>query len=458
MSDNRANKKRVTWAPASVAIVLTLVFGALIFAYSQSASRTLDEAAALHVADMSLAAQDVAMKSIAQLVLLGQDQAVGSAGPEDVGAATIEAEHAIEVFIDRTDELDPSTAEQLGPSIDAWLSKADEVVAGAESDQPDAAAALLVNELVPRSKALAEDLVAERDGRAVAVDDAGRWVGTMAQIAGFLTALLLPLLAMATYRQSMKHQLDVAQAHLDARLDAERSVGRAKDQFIANISHELRTPLTSIYGFSEVLLDQGFVDPTVAEDLVGLINTESAELARMVEDLLVAAHDDDAPLAVDVARVDIVDEIEAVLEPFRRRDIAIGGTYAPATVLGDRLRIRQVLRNLVANAVQHGGPTIRVFGDVANGSYFISVEDDGPGVPDTVAPRLFTRFVHQGEAPLTSGSVGLGLAVAHLLSEAMGGSLEYERITGRTCFVVSLPLAALSDGNVELDDLATTRA
>jgi two-component system OmpR family sensor kinase len=299
--------------------------------------------------------------------------------------------------------------------------------------------------LVPAAETLAVEMTAVRDTRAQAVDDAQNRVGAMAQLAGFLTAFLLPLGAMMAYRQSMKRQLDVAEAHLDARLEAERSVGRAKDQFIANISHELRTPLTSIYGFSEVLLDQGFVDPEMAGDLVGLINTESADLARMVEDLLVAAHDEDAPLAMDLSPIAIEDELGVVIAPFRRRDIFIGGTYAQAMVLGDQLRVRQILRNLVSNAVQHGGPTIRIFGDVAGSNYVISVEDDGDGVPEAVAPRLFSRFVHQGEAPLTAGSVGLGLAVAHLLAEAMNGDLEYEHIVGRTSFVLTLPLAEVAE-------------
>jgi signal transduction histidine kinase len=230
-------------------------------------------------------------------------------------------------------------------------------------------------------------------------------------------------------------------------------VGRAKDQFIANISHELRTPLTSIYGFSEVLLEEGFVDPNMAGDLVSLINTESADLARMVEDLLVAAHDEDAPLPMDNGPVEISGELDSVIAPFRRRGIIVGGTYTSGTVFGDQLRIRQILRNLVANAAQHGGDTIRVYGTVAGSNYVIAVEDDGSGVPGNLVPRLFTRFVHQGEAPLTAGSVGLGLAVAHILTEAMNGSLEYERITGRTGFILTLPLADATWEVVSEDDL-----
>ena len=438
---------------AAIVVGLILFIGAVIFTNSWSANAILDEAAALHTADMTLAAQDVAMKSMGQLVLLAQDKELGVAGEEAVNAAAAEAERAMSEFLARTELFDTDAAANLAPRIDEWERVATEVVSLATTVSATAAAALLVESLVPASEALASDLTVERDTRADAVDDAQSRVGTATQLAGFLTAFLLPLGAMVVYRRSVKRQLQVAEAHLDARLEAERSVGRAKDQFIASISHELRTPLTSIYGFSEVLLDQGLLDPDVAGDLVGLINSESAELARMVEDLLVAAHDEDAPLVIDEVPVSISDELDAAIAPLRRRGIVVGGAYAPSDVVGDQLRIRQILRNLLSNAVQHGGPTIRVYGDVAGSRYVLSIEDDGPGVPEDVAPRLFSRFVHQGEAPLTAGSVGLGLAVAHLLAESMNGRLDYERIPGRTSLVLSLPLVEATEDAAESDDL-----
>ena len=79
----------------------------------------------------------------------------------------------------------------------------------------------------------------------------------------------------------------------------------------------------------------------------------------------------------------------------------------------------------------------------------ITVEDDGPGVPEEMAPRLFTRFVHQGEDPLTKGSIGLGLAVVRILVEGMDGSIRYERSNDLTRFIVRLPLAAEATGAAE---------
>lgn len=458
MAGKTENQSRVLgWVAAAVVGALILAFGALTFTNARNTGDTLEEAAALHTADMTLAAQDVAMKSIGQLVLMTQDRELGVAGAAAVDVAAVEAERAIAALRSRFSSFGEEASNTLTPALSTWDEAASEVIALAGDGDATAASEKLVSSLVPAAAHFAAVVTVERDQRAAAVDDSQERLGRLVQIAGFLTAFLLPLGAIIAYRISVHRQLEVAAAHLDARLEAEKSVGRAKDQFIANISHELRTPLTSIYGFSEVLLEQGFVDPAAASDLVGLINSESAELARMVEDLLVAAHDADAPLAMDSSSVAIAEELDAVIAPFQRRGHTIGGTYGSGTVTGDQLRIRQILRNLVSNAIQHGGPTIRVYGAVAGSYYVVSVEDDGPGVPENLAPRLFSRFVHKGDAPLTTGSVGLGLAVAHLLAEAMNGMLEYDRVTDRTSFVLSLPLAEeIEQGAVDADLLAAS--
>ncbi len=441
------------WALAGLAAAVLLALGAMLFTNSRITSAALDEAAGLHATDMSLAAQDVAMKSIGQVVLLAQDFEMGVAGRDAVEAAAVEAERTLAELESRTNDLTGQVADETGPSLESFQLVAAEVIRLARNEEAAAAAETLVTQLEPLAQEIASEITAERDERAQAVADAQNMVGRLAQLVGFLIAFLLPVGAILAYRQSARRQLEAAETHLDARLDAERAVGRAKNQFIANISHELRTPLTSIYGFSEVLLDQGFVDPEAAGDLVGLINSESAELARMVEDLLVAAHDEDVPLPIETTQVDIAAELDAVIAPFRRHNIVVGGSHAPAMVLGDQLRIRQILRNLLSNAVLHGGPTIRIYGDNAGPNYVISVEDDGEGVPEHVEERLFSRFVHKGESPLTAGSVGLGLAVARLLAEAMGGSLDYERITGRTSFVLALPLAGGTEEVYEPDEI-----
>jgi len=126
--------------------------------------------------------------------------------------------------------------------------------------------------------------------------------------------------------------------------------------------------------------------------------------------------------------------------PFgRSRVIARRSDEGP--VLADPLRLKQVVRNLVSNAIKHGGKRIAVVGRAQGSDFVIAVTDDGDGVPPELEPRLFDRFIHEGSAPLTSGSVGLGLAIAHELVRRMGGDLRYDHSADRTTFSVTLPLA-----------------
>ena len=210
---------------------------------------------------------------------------------------------------------------------------------------------------------------------------------------------------------------------------------------IANISHELRTPLTGIYGAARAMEESGLTDPRLAGELTGMIVDQSAELTRMVDDLLVTARADAGRLRFEVTRVAVADETRAVVHEFRRSGKPIQLDCVPALVLADPLRLRQLLRNLLSNAVRYGGEHVSVVGRLAGDAYEVTIVDDGPGVGDDLADRLFTRFVHTGDRPLTTGSVGLGLAITRLLAEGMEGTVSYSRVEGCSRFTVRLHAA-----------------
>ena len=313
----------------------------------------------------------------------------------------------------------------------------------------EAAGPFLAGEAKDHFEGLRDTLSIVRDEAALRLSDADRVTGMLASLARYVLAFLIPGAAILSYRFMARRQLRFAEVELDARLEAEEEVVRSKDEFIANISHELRTPLTSIFGFSELLLEQGLVDPDMASELIGLINTESGELTRLVEDLLTSARAEANSLTYQLENVSVERELESVVLQLNRAGSTVEIDCAADQVLGDPLRVRQVLRNLLSNAQRHGGDTIRVNGRALGGSYVITVEDNGSGIPDEMVPRLFTRFVHQGEDPLTKGSIGLGLAVVRILVEGMGGSIRYERSNDWTRFIVRLPLAVNASGGVE---------
>ena len=128
-----------------------------------------------------------------------------------------------------------------------------------------------------------------------------------------------------------------------------------------------------------------------------------------------------------------------VVAPFVRSGNSVTVRCDGSPLWADQLRFHQVIRNLVSNAVKHGGPNVVVQGGRDGAAFVCSVTDDGPGIPAEYEERLFERFVHGGDVPLLVGSVGLGLAIASSLAEAMGGALGYQRSDGKTHFTVRLP-------------------
>lgn len=267
------------------------------------------------------------------------------------------------------------------------------------------------------------------------------WAGTLSRMASWAVALLVPALALLVYRAVARRRQ--RQTELEAELRRERDLVRAKDDLITSLSHELRTPLTSIFGFA-VLLDDAMVDPgsvdvDMVREVVSMVVSEASELTRLTEDLLAAAGLDRGELAYVIEPFSVEGEIYSAVEVYLRRGMEIRVECDPAMLSVDALRFRHVIRNLVSNAEKHGAGPFRILGGMHDGSYRLEVCDRGLGVPAELQDHMFRRFVHDGEQPVLTGSVGLGLYVARRLAEGMGGSLEYSRAGDETVFAVSLP-------------------
>ena len=161
----------------------------------------------------------------------------------------------------------------------------------------------------------------------------------------------------------------------------------------------------------------------------------------MVEDLLTAARLDADNVTFTIEPTSVNAEIDAVVAPMQRsgHDITVVGHESVA--LCDKARLRQITRNLVSNAMKHGGPRIEV--SIANEADHVAirVSDNGAGVSEDMEGRLFERFAHEGTESLLVGSVGLGLAIAKTLAERMDGDLTHDADAVWTTFVCTLPLA-----------------
>ncbi len=420
-----------------------LVVSAIVFTTASAAERAATDGRVTAAAEETLGANDVALKAVAQAVLLAEDLTFGVADLASVEAAEAEARRRL----GRLDVAGSHLAQLSGES-DVGEATAQAVAMGEslldrlEAGSLAEATAILSGDFrssLEDVRDRAEDL---RDRSSDALASTTGVAATTAGVTTFLVALILPVALVIAYRAAVRRQLALAEARLDARLAAEEEVLRAKDEFIAGMSHELRTPLTSIYGFSELLLDMGLVDPDSAMDLIGLINSESAELGRMVEDLLVSARAETGALVFTMEQLDVAAELAAVLGSIDPRGKRVGSDIPQLEVWGDRVRVRQILRSLLSNALNHGGEEVFVTARSIVGRVVeITIADDGPGVDEAMVPRLFTRFVHHGADALTEGSVGLGLFAARVLAVGMGGDIEYARTDGLTRFVVTLPSA-----------------
>ena len=420
-----------------------MALAALVFTNASTSEDLIDEARILQSSEAALGANDLALKALAQAVLLAEDEMLGVADAETVTVALNEATRTI-VDLDtvvaglQAASADPTALREATRPV---IESSNDVVSLISAGRVEEAGALLSGSAKSQFEVLRDTLESSRNDSSTILTDARKVSGLLANLARYALALLIPAVAILAYRSMARRQLRYAEVELDARLDAEKEVVRAKDEFIANISHELRTPLTSIFGFSSVLLEQGVVDPEMASELISLINTESGELNRLVEDLLTSARAESDALTFQIEPVRLPAELDSVMVQLSRAGAAARVDCSDSSLLADPLRLRQILRNLLSNAQRHGGTDIQVIGRVLGGSYVFAVADDGPGVPPEMEPRLFSRFIHQGDDPLTKGSIGLGLAVVKALVEGMNGTVVYDRSDGFTRFIVRLPLA-----------------
>lgn len=218
----------------------------------------------------------------------------------------------------------------------------------------------------------------------------------------------------------------------------------AKDQFIASVSHELRTPLTGVLGFAEVLRDQAArLSPDERAEMAAAIADEASDLAAIIDDLLVMGRAEHGTLTVVAVPVDLRAQATQVLEALNLAgEIPVEATRPDARAVADPGRVRQIIRNLVTNAVAYGGPNIRVVIEPVGGMLAVKVIDDGAGIPPEHSEKIFQPYYHSHATAGRPDSIGLGLSVSRMLAQRMGGDLSHRLVDGETIFQLTLPVTA----------------
>lgn len=219
---------------------------------------------------------------------------------------------------------------------------------------------------------------------------------------------------------------------------------RSKDHFIASVSHELRTPLTGVVGFAQTLTESWDELPDAEKvPLLHDIEDQAMEMSAIIDDLLVASRADLDELTVLRQPLDVSANIEAVLAVLPEADghnVVFSG-HDGLMAAGDAARFRQLMRNLMTNALQYGGTDIWISViQTQAGMVLVSVADSGPGIPADDRERIFERY-HRGvdQDKASPSGVGLGLYVSRVLARRMGGDITYRYHGGLSQFHLYLP-------------------
>jgi len=218
----------------------------------------------------------------------------------------------------------------------------------------------------------------------------------------------------------------------------EREVDQMKTEFISTAAHELRTPLTSIRGFSEVLLSRNDLEKKDKRKFLTYINDQSVNLSNIINDLLdISRIESGLGFSLNKVPCDMAELIKGIVPQFQdqtsKHHFEIAFPEDSIQLKVDKEKVEQVIQNLLSNAVKYSpeGGMIQVSGQLLNGDYQVSVEDQGKGMTSEQAEKIFDKFYRADVSDTAIPGTGLGMSIVKYLVEAHNGKVLVESELGK---------------------------
>ena len=243
----------------------------------------------------------------------------------------------------------------------------------------------------------------------------------------------------------MAEHLEETRSELEEQNAQLRESERLKSDLVNTVSHELRTPLSGVLGFTKLLLTRDF-DSETRRHYLGIVDAQARRLSELLDDFLDVRRIEEGRFERARELVDMAMLLEEEAQLYRQQspthDVAVEIENGPLPVIGNPDRLRQVIGNLISNAIKYSpqGGVVEVRAAPENGSVRVEVRDEGMGIPLSQQPQIFTKFFRGDAAASGITGTGLGLAVSRDIVESHGGRIGFRSAEGKgTTFFVELP-------------------